>query len=254
MTHWLYVSHLETASDAVVLEGSEASHAVRARRLRTDDRVCVFDGMGRIAKGRIRDVIQRPLQVHLAVHDHERQAPPAVRIHLCSALPKGDRQTTMLDMAAQLGMTDFTPLKCDRSVSQARAQVYERWQRVLIESCKQSHRPWLPSLHPPVTLRDWIDQCGESDAVNVVADRQGTADGRVVEGRLLSAGAICLVVGPEGGFSDAERAHLSRARSEMLHLGDGVLRVETAAVALMALAGRLLAAGLPEPAGNSGSA
>ena len=57
MAHWLYVSHLETAGDAVVLEGSEASHAVRARRLRTDDPVCVFDGMGRVAKGQIRDCL-----------------------------------------------------------------------------------------------------------------------------------------------------------------------------------------------------
>ena len=253
MAHWLYLPHLEAAGEAAVLEGAEASHAVRARRLRIDDPVCVFDGMGRVAQGRISDVIQRPLQVHLVINHHQHWPPPAARIHLASALPKGDRQATMLDMAAQLGMTDFTPLKCDRSVSQARAQAYERWQRVLIESCKQSHRPWLPALHPPVKLRDWIDQCGEIDAVNVIADRQGTADSRVIESRLLSAGAVCLVVGPEGGFSDAERAHLSRTRSDMLSLGDGVLRVETAAVALTALAGRLLAAGLLGPTANNRS-
>ena len=241
MTHWLYLPHLETAGEEAILEGTEAAHAVRARRLRIDDSVYVFDGIGRTAPARISEVTQRPLQVHLVIGQHEHRPRRAVRIHLVSALPKGDRQASMLDMATQLGMTDYTPLRCERSVSQARAPAYDRWHRVLIESCKQCHRPWLPVLHPPVDLKDWIGQCADRNAVNVIADKGAAADGQAIESRLLNAEHVCLVVGPEGGFSDAERQHLGRARSEMLSLGEGVLRVETAAVALTAFAGRLLA-------------
>ena len=103
MTHWLYLPQLESTGDTAVLEDSEAVHAVRARRLRVGDRVSVFDGVGRTAVARISDVIKRPLAVHLAVGAHQHWVPPAVRIHLTSALPKGDRQVTMLDMATQLG-------------------------------------------------------------------------------------------------------------------------------------------------------
>ena len=240
MTHWLYLPNLETTGNEAILEGIEATHAVRARRLRIDDLVCVFDGIGRSASARISEVTQRPLQVHLVIDDYEHRPPPAPRIHLVSALPKGDRQATMLDMATQLGMTDYTPLRCDRSVSQARVQTYDRWRRVLIESCKQSHRPWLPVLHPPVDLKDWIAQCAGTNAVNVIADKGGGTGDQAIENSLLNAESVCLVVGPEGGFSDTEREHLDEAKSEMLALGDGVLRVETAAVALIAFVGRLL--------------
>ena len=122
MTHWLYLPNLETTGNEAILEGVEATHAVRARRLRIDDLVCVFDGIGRSAAARISEVTQRPLQVHLVIDHYEHWPPPATRIHLVSALPEGDRQATMLDMATQLGMTDYTPLRCDRSVSQARVR------------------------------------------------------------------------------------------------------------------------------------
>ena len=240
MIHWLYLPHLETAGDEAILEGIEATHAIRARRLRIDDSVCVFDGIGRTAAARINEVTQRPLQAHLVIDHHEHWPSPTTRIHLISALPKGDRQATMLDMATQLGMTDYTPLRCDRSVSQARVQAYDRWQRVLIESCKQSHRPWLPVLHPPVDLKEWIDQCAGTNAVNVIADKGGATGDPAIESCLLNTERVCLVVGPEGGFSDPEREHLDEAKFEMLSLGDGVLRVETAAVALIAFVGRLL--------------
>ncbi|HCK76923.1 MAG TPA: hypothetical protein DHW07_07230 [Gammaproteobacteria bacterium] len=247
MTHWLYMPHLETAGKEAILEGAEAAHAVRARRLRIYDSVYVFDGAGRIAVARINDVTQRPLQVHLVIDQHKHRPSSAARIHLFSALPKGDRQATMLDMATQLGMTDYTPLRCERSVSQPRPSAYDRWHRLLIESCKQSHRPWIPVLHPPVDLKDWVSQCADRNAVNVIADKRGATAGQAIENRLLNAEYVCLVVGPEGGFSDTERAHLGRAQSEMLSLGDGMLRVETAAVALTAFAGRLLVSNGPDP-------
>jgi len=240
MIHWLYLPHLETAGDEAILEGIEATHAIRARRLRIDDSVCVFDGIGRTAAARISEVTQRPLQVHLVIDHHEHWPSPTTRIHLISALPKGDRQATMLDMATQLGMTDYTPLRCDRSVSQARVQAYDRWRRVLIESCKQSHRPWLPVLYRPVDLKEWIGQCTGTNAVNVIADKRGATGGPAIESCLLNTERVCLVVGPEGGFSDPERERLDEAKFEMLSLGDGVLRVETAAVALIAFAGRVL--------------
>ena len=117
MTHWLYLPELASTGTTAVLEEAEAVHAVRARRLRTGDLVCVFDGAGLTAAARISEVIKRPLEVHLVLEAQQHWAPPAVQIHLTSALPKGDRQATMLDMVTQLGITDFTPVNFERSVS-----------------------------------------------------------------------------------------------------------------------------------------
>ena len=242
MTHWLYLPQLESTGDTAVLEDSEAVHAVRARRLRVGDSVSVFDGVGRTAVARISDVIKRPLEVHLAVGAHQHWVPPAVRIHLTSALPKGDRQVTMLDMATQLGITDFTPMNFERSVSRARTNSQDRWRRVLIESCKQSQRPWLPVIHAPVDLDQWISH-PTGGVVNLIAHKQGESCSDIIKESLLGAKHIRLLVGPEGGLSEAELTRLDHTQSIMVSLGEGVLRVEAAAVALTALVGGLPVAG-----------
>ena len=138
LCHSSVTPELALTGTAAVLEDAEAAHAVRARRLRVGDVVCVFDGAGRTAAARISEVIKRPFEVHLALEAQQHWAPPAARIHLTSALPKGDRQTTMLDMVTQLGVTDFTPVNFERSVSRVGTGSQDRWRRVLIESCKQS--------------------------------------------------------------------------------------------------------------------
>ena len=242
MTHWLYLPQLESTGDTAVLEESEAVHAVRARRLRVGDWVSVFDGVGRTAVARISDVIKRPLEVHLAVGAHQHWVPPTVRIHLTSALPKGDRQVTMLDMATQLGKTDFTPMNFERSVSRARTNSQDRWRRVLIESCKQSQRPWLPVIHAPVDLDQWISHT-TGGVVNLIAHKQGESCSDIIKESLLGAKHIRLLVGPEGGFSENELTRLDHTQAIMVSLGEGVLRVEAAAVALTALVGRLPVAG-----------
>ena len=240
MTHWLYLPELASTGTTAVLEEAEAVHAVRARRLRAGDLVCVFDGAGLTAAARISEVIKRPLEVHLALEAQQHWAPPAVRIHLTSALPKGDRQATMLDMVTQLGITDFTPVSFERSVSRVRAGSQDRWRRVLIESCKQSQRPWMPLVHSPMDLGEWISCPTDDGVVNLVAHKEGESRSAVIEENLVGAKQVRLLVGPEGGFSENEFARLDRTQTTMASLGEGVLRVEAAAVALTALVTRTL--------------
>ena len=201
MSHWLYLPELASTGTAAVLEDAEAAHAVRARRLRVGDVVCVFDGAGRTAAARISEVIKRPLEVHLALEAQQHWAPPAARIHLTSALPKGDRQTTMLDMVTQLGVTDFTPVNFERSVSRVGTGSQDRWRRVLIESCKQSQRPWMLLVHSPMDLGEWISSPTDDGIVNLVAHKEGESRNAVIEESLVGAKQVRLLIGPEGGFS-----------------------------------------------------
>ena len=241
MNPWLYLPELASTGTAAVLEDAEAAHAVRARRLRVGDVVCVFDGAGRTAAARISEVIKRPLEVHLALGAQQDRAPPATRIHLTSALPKGDRQTTMLDMVTQLGITDFTPVNFERSVSRVGMGSQDRWRRVLIESCKQSQRPWMPLVHSSMDLGDWISDSTDDGVVNLVAHKEGESRSAVIEESLLGAKQVRLLVGPEGGLSESELAQLDHTQTTMVSLGEGVLRVEAAAVALTALVTQTLA-------------
>ena len=234
--YWFYLPDLTGGDTQALLSEPQASHAVRSRRLKVGDPLWLFNGAGHIAPGRISDIVQRPLEVHIDLEAGQELPAPRRRIHLLSALPKNERQVTMLDMAVQLGMTDFSVLMCEHSVSRMRDRGLSRWQRVVIEACKQSHQPWLPVIHPPRGIETLVSQSMSPDTVVLLADRGGHSAAQVSP-LIANASTIYLLVGPEGGFTACERDQLTTVTSASVSLGDSVLRIETAAVAMVALAG-----------------
>ena len=114
---WFYAPNLDARPESVVLVADESRHLARSRRLRIGGEIIVFDGLGTTAKAKIVDISERGARVALELTAYAHQIEGRVRVHLAAALPKGDRQTVMLDMVTQIGITDFTPLLCERSVA-----------------------------------------------------------------------------------------------------------------------------------------
>ena len=170
--HWFFAEHIPKSGIETVLSDAEASHAVRTRRLRIDDPLVIFDGKGQSAAARIIEITQRPLSVRLHIGERDWSPKKKPSLHLVSALPKGDRQNTMIDMATQLGVDVLTPLMCERSVSVSRKGNRDRWDRIVVEACKQSHRPWLPTLAEESSLETFIRDIDEGATVFV-----GDSDG-----------------------------------------------------------------------------
>jgi 16S rRNA (uracil1498-N3)-methyltransferase len=169
----------------------------------------------------------------LRIEERRTESPRRPSLHLACALPKGDRQQVLLDMATQLGMTRFTPLDCARSVVKPGANSPARWRKICLEACKQSRRLYLPAIEATSTLPD--------------AARRATAEGSQVWLAHPAAQAVSittainqpvndvtLLVGPEGGFTETEIEQAVAAGARPLTLGTSILRIETAAVALVA--------------------
>lgn len=233
---WFHVPQLPEPGGVALLDKKEAKHALGPRRLGEGDEVVVFDGRGSWAPARIGGRDDRG-DLELAVGPHERETPESPVIELAASLPKGDRLSTMLDMATQLGISGFTPLKCDFSVislDRKRQDPSERWNRIMLEACKQSRRATLPGIGPESTPAEVIDRADEDGATVIVGDATG--------GSPLESGdqadRVVVLVGPEGGFSPSEDGLIRDAeaagRVRRVAIGRGVLRVETAATAIVA--------------------
>jgi len=212
------------------LRGREAWHALGVRRLSVGDVVRVINGRGTLALARV-DTIAGPHDASLSIQQCEQVQPLVPDIRLATAVPKGDRQATLLDMATQLGISAWQPLLCARSVNRVGKNSYERWQRICLEACKQSGAAYLPTVLP--------------EARPVAAVEAARAEGRRIllahpGGALPSAGedgaqsACLLVIGPEGGFEEREVDEMLALGALPVNLGPQILRIETAAVALLA--------------------
>jgi 16S rRNA (uracil1498-N3)-methyltransferase len=232
---WFYAAALDESAAAVLLTEEEARHVMAARRLVVGDTVCVTNGRGLVACGVITSASNRPPEVAVSIAEIQK-LPPGIPVHLASALPKGDRQKTMLDMATQAGMQIFTPLRCERSIAAPGKNAAERWQRVTIESSKQCRRAWLPEIRPEAALADFLD-AQSSGAQLFLASADGVSVSDLPQAAMNQE--LVILVGPEGGFTSDELILIHGHCRGEVRLAPSVLRTETAAVLGVALLGQL---------------
>ena len=218
-------------ANEVALTGEEATH-VKAHRLQLGDSVTLFGGRGNVVRGTVRSTTRAEVQVSVSERWHE--PPPLPGINLCCAVPKGDRMATLLDMATQLGMTRFTPIRWARSVVEPSERAADRWRRICLEACKQSRRLYVPEIGSASTPTDAVAKAQADGARLILAHPQADTARQSTSQSGAGPTQIALFVGPEGGLMDAELSLLRDASADFWNLGRGILRIETAAIALIA--------------------
>lgn len=231
---WFFAASGLTTGDSVLLDREEARHAAGSKRLTEGDAVTLFDGRGDVARCTIRSIEKKGRDVTVEVGEVITMPAPAPFIELAFALPKGDRLNTLLAMVVPLGVNALRPLRCARSVATFGEKSDERWQRIMIEACKQSRRAHLPAIRPEVPFDEAILETAGAKRVPIVAHPTG---GSFIDA--LSANStsdLSLFIGPEGGFTEAEVESASANGAQLVSLGEGILRIETAVVAMLATA------------------
>ena len=218
--------------DEIVVEGTDGHHLQRVRRLRAGEPMTAGDGVGGWRRYRISEAGGGRLVLQ-ALDDVCREPELEPALAVAFALTKGDRIENVVARLTELGVDRLIPLQAERSVVRWGADRAEaaraRLVRVAREACAQCRRARLPVLEVPRRVEDLVGHIGL-----VVADRDGAPVGEL---DLPGPGGWLVVVGPEGGLSDAECTLLGHA--PRMGVGPHVLRAETAAVAAAAvLAGR----------------
>lgn len=214
--------------ESLVLDEQESKHAVRVLRLARGDRVILVDGRGGWYEAVISD--DHPKRCKIEVKSFtEDFAPLPYSLHLAVAPTKNlDRFEWFLEKATEIGITEITPLICERSERKQLKQ--ERLEKILVAAMKQSMKAFKPRLNTPMNLDEFIgrDQGGTLGIAHCYSlERQGIKD-------LNPSGKYTLMVGPEGDFTEEEVSRSVKAGFSGIKLGESRLRTETAAVYITA--------------------
>lgn len=217
------------------LDPAEAKHATSVLRLREEDVVALFDGEGRRALARVIEARRDKLGVEVTEWLNDEVSSQA-EVTLAIALPKGDRQRTLVDAATELGVSHFIPLLTQRCVAQPTDNALERLKRQVIEACKQCGRDRLMKVSHSLTLDGLIEATGCNQSQHLVAHPYDVVGPRSHLTTHLTdrARSTVLAIGPEGGFTDNEVTQLANAGWKVVDLGPLVLRIEVAAIASVA--------------------
>lgn len=226
----LFVHVPLTAQVPVILEGPQAHYLGRVMRLSPGDAVVLCDDLTGEWAARA-DRVERH-QVVLIPEQHIRAREEVPDFLLCAALLKKPHFDMVLEKATELGVRRIQPLITRRCVADSLNG--ERARAITTEAAEQCARTALPEVELPlkleVLLRGWDEK-----RLLYFADEQGgePAAGAFNVGRGVPA---ALLIGPEGGFDEAERAAIrALPQARPITLGPRILRAETAAIAAAGL-------------------
>lgn len=226
------------ADDQLLLAGEEGRHAAKVRRLRVGEAVQIGDGRGTVLDCRVTNV--RTDGLTLDVRARRVEPTPEPRLVVVQALAKGDRGELAVETMTELGVDEVVPWAAARSIAEWHGQrgerALDRWRKIAREAAKQSRRAWIPVIAPLADETAAADRI--KNATGILLSESATAS--VAQQPLPADGEIVIVVGPEGGLTDAELDRFTAAGAAPLRLGSPVLRTSTAGpAALAALSVRL---------------
>ncbi|REL24312.1 16S rRNA (uracil(1498)-N(3))-methyltransferase [Rhodohalobacter sp. SW132] len=220
-----YASPDQINGNRIELTGQEASHVSKVLHKGTGEKIVVTDGIGSRYTGIIKKSDKR--SVTIETEDKETFDRPNPEIALALGLiKKRDRLEFAVEKAVELGVSEILLFRGDHSEKfNVRS---DRVEATVQSAMKQSLRVFLPAIMIVNSLPDLLS--GEDHSTQIIhADQYGSDDSPVISKEMQR---LLLVVGPEGGLSENEKAKLADRDAYRLKLGEYRLRAETAAMVM----------------------
>jgi 16S rRNA (uracil1498-N3)-methyltransferase len=228
-------SHLSAGAD-IGLDKDRARYLGRVLRLRSGDALSVFNGEDGEFHATLTEITRDSGVIHVA-NSIQTSTESPLKVHLVQGISRGERMDFIVQKATELGVKRISPvlteygmvkLKGDRA-----AKRRDHWQSVAESACEQSGRIRPPRIDEIVTLNSWFGNRPREPGTDLVL-QPGAANSLVTIPPPSTK--LCLLIGPEGGFSDSEYEDVQVAGFQTVSLGPRILRTETAAVAAISIA------------------
>ncbi len=213
--------------------GPDAHHLTRVLRVEPGQKFEISDNhsvyLAEVETAR-KDLVSFAVQERLATPD------PQVRTTLLASLVRFERFEWIIEKATELGVEQIIPLETERTEKGLRKAAEKRsvrWNRIAREASEQSRRARLPEIHAAVGLTDAL--ASEADYRYLLEEATAPPILSAFPASRRAGDRVALLLGPEGGWTDRERALIPSAGWCAVSLGSQILRAETAAIAALAI-------------------
>jgi 16S rRNA (uracil1498-N3)-methyltransferase len=215
----VYVPKPVFENTRIHIKNEEHRHLAVAR-VEKGELIEVFDGQGDIWTVGIESVSKR--ETVGVLRDFRQIPPPPLILILAQAMIRTSAFELALEKAVEIGVTRIVPFLAARS-NAVLTKRYDRWSRIVIEAAKQSKRYHIPVIDPPRTLQEVFSI--PADTKIMFAERCG----RPLKSALAGS-PILYLIGPEGGWTESEIRTAEERGFNLVSLGPGILKAETAAI------------------------
>lgn len=215
------------------LDHDESGHCIKVLRHKCGDQINVIDGSGTLHRCRITADSHKGVEA-MIVESEENWGSHPYRLHMAVCPTKNnDRYEWFAEKACEIGFDVLHPVIGEHS--ERRVLKTQRVEKILVSAAKQSLKAAVPVVNEPVSVKDFIKDCQDKDALKLIAycfDDENMPRRSIKDALSDFQGQeIIVMIGPEGDFSKHEADLAMEAGFIPVHLGDSRLRTETAALA-----------------------
>lgn len=224
----IYQATTCTPNTEISLDADASAHIGRVLRMSEGQAISLFNGDGNDYAAIITTAGKKTVNVRIEACDANPSESP-LNLHLGQVISRGDRMDFTIQKSVELGVNTITPLFSERCGVKLDGERLEKkiqqWQKIVISACEQSGRSVVPTVRPAMNLLDWCSEASQAIKLNLHPRAQGG-----ISSLALDSGRVRLLIGPEGGLSEAEIAMTEQQGFTDVLLGPRVLRTETAAL------------------------
>ncbi len=208
------------------LDKSQSHYLTKVMRLKKNDTFSLFNKTGEW-EAKILNITKD--FVEFKSTKQLRQKETIKELWLAFSPIKSNYQNFMIQKATELGVSKFLPIVFDRTI--VRKINKDRLEKIVIEACEQSNRITVPVIEQAQNLKSFLN----SNPMNLIFTDLNS-DNKKIEKTKFSDKPICIIIGPEGDFSEHERQEiLSFKGVQALKINDNILRSETAVISAISI-------------------
>jgi 16S rRNA (uracil1498-N3)-methyltransferase len=239
MTHRFFLPQAQIVHPISMITGEDVNHIKNVLRLKPGDQIILFNGTGAEYVARIVELSSNRTAVEIIKKTGSSSESP-VHISIGQAFLKEKKMDLLIRQVTELGINHWQPFFSERSIpTPDQKRIYlrtQRWEKIMIEAVKQCGRSHLVEIGQPVSFAEMLKLANNADIKIIFWENAVNALGpntfSIAENKIRS---VYSMIGPEGGFSDAEGKQAMEAGFFPVKMGPRILRAETASVAVSTL-------------------
>ena len=211
---YFYVKHDDVTSHGLILRGDESKHLIRVLRKNIGDRIFVTDGNEMMYEAVITEIGSADTHCTISAM-HRRYNEPSMDVALAVSLLKNPaRFDYLVEKTTELGVRTILPISCERTISHNEKQV--RLEKIALSAMKQCGRSWLPRIQPLQQFKLLIDNSLHYQLKFILHEKTDFSHTITSELKFHEdVHSLLIVVGPEGGFTEAEIATAGTGRIQI---------------------------------------
>ncbi len=237
MHYFFLEGHELTPGAEVELYREDVNHAYRVLRLKAGDNAAVADGRGMARRGLI--TVSEPKKVKVLLNDQLSAGESSLKLTLFQSLAKGEKMDMIIRQSVELGVMQIVPVVTERSIprwnSRTEERKIQRWRSIVRSAASQCRRAFLPHLENVYDLKSVSSRIKGFKALVLWERENNNSLTQIFKQPCPRDKVVFLFIGPEGGFENREIEAIGKAGAETVHIGQRIMRTETAAAAAISI-------------------